>query len=117
MPRVVLTADHTASYADPIALRAGEPLTLSGREDVWEGHRWLWAVAVDGREGWVPDSLPRASGKGHVAAWDYAAIELTCAAGERLTLLRESHGWAWCRKGDGCEGWLPLRILAEDNAG
>ena len=116
MRRVVLAQAHNASYADPILVRAGEPLALSGREDLWEGHRWLWAVAADGREGWVPDSLPCSSATGHVAAWDYAAIELTCTAGEQVILLRESHGWAWCRKADGDEGWLPLRILVEDRA-
>ena len=87
---------------------------MSGREDVWEGHRWLWARAVDGREGWVPDSLPRPGGAGSVAAWDYAAVELTCAAGEGVTLLRQTHGWAWCRRDDGGEGWLPLRCLAKE---
>jgi hypothetical protein len=55
-PRVVLE-NHGASYADPIEVAKGEPVSLTGREDIWDGHRWFWAVADDGREGWVPDDL------------------------------------------------------------
>ncbi len=51
-PCIVLES-HNASYADPIKVAKGEFLLLTGQEDVWDGHRWLWAVADDGREGWV----------------------------------------------------------------
>jgi hypothetical protein len=107
-----LTGEHRARYGDPLAVSQGEPLTLTGREDIWEGHRWLWAVAPDGREGWVPDSLPLETPDGPRAARGYDAIELDCTSGEIVTLLRKSHGWAWCRKADGREGWLPLRLIA-----
>ena len=54
--RVVLE-NHSASYADSIKVAKGEFLSLTGREDVGDGHRWLWAIADDGREGWyaAPD--------------------------------------------------------------
>jgi SH3-like domain-containing protein len=110
-PRVVLE-NHTASYADPIEVTKGAPISLTGREDTWDGHRWLWAVADDGREGWVPDDLVSETDDGPVAARDFAAIELTCSAGEAVAFIRETHGWAWCRKDDGREGWLPLRNLS-----
>jgi len=45
-----------AVYADPIVVGAGERLTLTGKEDLWEGHRWLWARSAAGKEGWVPRS-------------------------------------------------------------
>ncbi len=112
--RRIVRESHNASYADPIAVGAGEPLTLTGREDDWDGHRWLWAVAPDGREGWVPDDLAVGQGDGHVAARDYTAIELTCTAGEVVDVVRESHGWAWCRAQDGREGWVPRRNLSDD---
>lgn len=111
-PRAVLK-HHAASYADPIAVGKGDLLTLTGREDVWDGNRWLWAVAEDGREGWIPDDLVTETGEGPVASRDYSAIELTCSAGDAVEVILESHGWAWCRKGDGSEGWLPLRNLSE----
>ncbi len=111
-PRIVLES-HNASYADPIKVAKGEFLSLTGREDVWGGHRWLWAVADDGREGWVPDDLITEIDEGPVASRDFSAIELTCSAGEAVDIIWETHGWAWCRKCDGSAGWLPLRNLSE----
>ncbi len=110
--RVVLE-EHNASYADSIEVARGAPLSLTGREDVWDGHRWLWAVADDGGQGWVPDDLISETDDGPVALRDFSAIELTCAAGEVVESLWETHGWAWCRKRDGGKGWVPLRNLSE----
>lgn len=107
----VVTADWRASYDNPIAVTAGTPLTLSGREDSWDGYRWLWAEA-EGRAGWVPDSLARREGECIVAARNFAARELTCCAGDRLEGLEETHGWVWCRAIDGRTGWVPSGNLA-----
>lgn len=107
-----LLEGHEASYPDPIRLARGESLALTGREDNWDGHRFLWAVAADGRAGWVPAGLIVEGDGGPVAARDYSAVELTCAAGETVELLWQTHGWAWCRTAAGAEGWLPLRILS-----
>ena len=104
---------HAASYADPIKVAKGQRVTLTGREDIWDGHRWLWAVSEDGREGWVPDSYICRTAKNTITCCDYSAIELTCSAGETVMLLCQTHGWAWCRKSDGSEGWLPLHSLRE----
>ena len=101
--------DHAASYADPIEVRAGDPLALSGREEVWDGGRWLWAAGPDGREGWVPDDLPR----GGVAARDYSARELTCRAGDLVTPLEASRGWVRVRAADRAEGWVPAACLSD----
>ena len=112
MTRRTVRAAHTASYSDPIEVAAGQSLTQTGRDDVWDCHRWLWAVASDGREGWIPDSLVSPPGTLQtIAAYDYSARELTCETGEELEAERESHGWAWCRAADGRQGWVPLRNL------
>ena len=107
----IVTGDWTASYADPIRLSPGERVRLSGREDVWEGHRWLWATATDGREGWIPDTLVFEEGGIHMARAEYSAIELTCVAGQVLEGLQEQHGWVFCRAADGGTGWVPRRHL------
>ena len=109
----VVVENHSASYAKSIEVAKGAFLSLTGREDVWDGHRWLWAVADDGREGWVPDDLITEIDERPIASRDFSAIELTCAAGEAVEIIRETHGWAWCRKYDGSEGWLPLRNLSK----
>ena len=106
---LVAEAAWRASYDDPIRLRAGECLTLTGRDDLWDGHRWLWAQAGDGRQGWVPDTLV-ADGR---AAEEYSARELSCDAGEAVTGLRATHGWVWCSNAAGAEGWIPARHLTD----
>lgn len=111
-PRKVLVS-HNASYADPIGVAKGQVLSLSGREENWDGHRWLWAVADDGGEGWVPDNLIVETDERLTASRDFSAIELTCAAGEAVEVVWETHGWAWCRNYDGREGWVPVRNLSE----
>jgi len=102
-------AAHSASYADPIRIAKGELLVLTGREDIWDGHRWLWASAPDGREGWVPDTLVSAA---MTACETYSAKELTCHLGERLTIGAQTHGWTWCSNILGSQGWVPNRSLA-----
>ncbi|SFI93684.1 SH3 domain-containing protein [Albimonas pacifica] len=107
MKRARVVAAYAAAYPDPIRLRAGEAMVLTGAEDLWDGWRWLWARAPDGREGWVPDDLPR---PGPVAARDYDARELSCEAGEVLPVEELRHGWARLRRGE-ATGWVPLRCL------
>ena len=109
--RIVLEG-HTASYDDPIELAKGEYLSLTGREDLWDGRRWLWAVSPSGKDGWIPDNLITNIDGRLAAVRDYSAVELTCVAGEAVNVLAETHGWAWCRNSCGSEGWLPVRILA-----
>ena len=109
--RMRATASHRASHADPVRVKAGEPLRPTGREEVWDGFRWLWAVGPDGREGWVPEDLPVPCGTGWVAARDYSAVELDIAAGEPVQVLEARSGWVWARRQDSAEGWLPARAL------
>ena len=105
---------HQATYADPITFGIGDKVNLTGRIDVWDGHRWLWAVAPDGREGWIPDSFVDGEvqrGDHFVSDIAYSAVELTCDVGEQLEGAGEMHGWVWARNSLGAEGWAPLRNL------
>jgi len=43
-----------ACRAAPISVAKGARLHLSGRVDLRQGHRWLWAANDAGAEGWVP---------------------------------------------------------------
>ncbi|MFQ6549836.1 SH3 domain-containing protein [Aestuariibius sp. 2305UL40-4] len=99
-----VTRTWTASYPDPISITAGARLDLTGKTDDWGGHIWLWAIAPDGREGWVPDTLPDDEGR---ARRDYSARELTCTEGDILLALDRTHGWTLCRSTSGAEGWVP----------
>lgn len=113
MRRRVLTS-HASTYPDPIVLARGAPLRLTGRSDLWDGHRWLWAVAEDGREGWVPDDLPVERAGRPVAAFAYSAAELDVAAGQWVEVRETRHGWASCTNEAGAAGWVPLKCLAPE---
>jgi len=113
MEQRTISRSHTASYADPIRVAKGERVRLTGREELWDGDLWLWAVADDGKEGWMPDSLVATTSDGTFAAQNYSAIELTVSATETVDVLRETHGWAWCRNRSGSEGWVPLKNLSK----
>ena len=111
MQRTV-TAAWEASYPDPIRVRAGEPVTLGGKEHDWKGHVWLWARSRDGKEGWIPDDLLEPRDGALVARRDFDAMELTCRRGEALEALSATHGWVLCRAEDGRTGWVPEENLA-----
>ena len=102
---------HERSYDNPIRVRRGDLIVLTGKREEWDGWTWLWAEA-GGRMGWVPDDLPERAGALWRAAYDYSALELTLRPGDRLVGLRSSHGWVWCLDDDGEEGWAPQRCLA-----
>lgn len=109
-------SDHKAIYPDPISVKLGDRITLSGREDDWDGHRWLWAIADNRREGWVPDDLPiEVSGKNAQCAYDYSAAEISVGPGQTLTGSLERHGWLWCQNDKGIAGWVPLKCLSKIN--
>ena len=100
----------TATYSDPITVSAGDPITLNGREDKWDGYTWLWAENQDGKEGWVPDCMV-SKGDHPKATETYSAMELTCRKGQILTAERRLHGWIWCSDQNGKQGWVPERHL------
>ncbi|MCM2477807.1 hypothetical protein HGO38_30640 [Rhizobium sp. CG5] len=104
--------DHNATYPDPIAVKAGDIVTLSGRTDIWDGHTWLWAEGPDGKAGWVPDSLVSSSDGVMRALRQYHATELTCQKGDSLLVIEEAHGWAWCQSDNNKQGWVPLQNLS-----
>ncbi|MCA0920599.1 SH3 domain-containing protein [Pseudooceanicola nanhaiensis] len=112
-----VTENWTATAADPIKVRAGDPVELDGRSDERDGHRWLWARSRTGGEGWVPEALPMPAPEGYVATVDYTARELSCKAGEVVRAVSEGHGWAWCENADGASGWVPLDHLRMQRAG
>ena len=105
--------NHTSIFPDPITVGKGEHLFLSGRSDDWDGHQWLWAKAVDGCEGWVPEDLPIVLAGQPCAAYAYSATELSVKKGDKLNVLEQSHGWAWCVDTSASEGWVPLKVLEQ----
>jgi hypothetical protein len=104
----------TAMYADPIDIRAGEPLVTGQTDPEWPG--WIWCTDPRGRSGWTPiDSIHvAADGKTGTITCDFTARELTVREGDVVTPLRVLHGWCWARDARGNEGWLPAAHLARE---
>ena len=99
-----------ATYPDPMAGSAGEPVRVGRADDEYPG--WRWCTDPRGREGWMPEALIGADG---CATEDYDARELTVSVGDEGEVLRERGGWLWCRAADGSTGWIP-ETSAEDAA-
>ncbi|TFH57974.1 MAG: hypothetical protein E4G91_09955 [Candidatus Zixiibacteriota bacterium] len=98
-------ADYRSAYPDPIALSAGDELTIEDRETEWSG--WIWCTTREGKSGWVPEKYVQRSGSTGVAERDYDAMELSVTEGEQLTIIEEVSSWYWCRTKDGRLGWVP----------
>ena len=104
--------DHEMKFPDPLNARAGEMVTLDGREEPWDDHpEWLYLFCVDqhGKTGWVPaDLVARDGDKGTMRA-DYDTRVLSITAGETLIVERSAYGWLWCVNDEGASGWVPAR--------
>jgi SH3-like domain-containing protein len=111
--RFIVVKDWVATYANPISISAGEQVELTGRQEDWDGHIWLWAKSADGLEGWIPDSLFDIGKTLHLAKDDYTAVELSCQTGQVLSGIKDTHGWVYCRSADGRLGWVPRRNLEQ----
>jgi hypothetical protein len=110
---------YTAEYADPIIVSAGEALGVDDRVETWDGNpQWVWVWCSDprGRQGWVPSGWIAWEGERATAARDYAATELTVAAGEAVTATEAESGWLWCTDQLGRSGWVPAANVELDSA-
>ena len=101
--------DYRSPYPDPLSLRVGEQVTIADKECEWPG--WLWCTDGGGKSGWIPEAYIRRQDDTGVLIVDYDATELSAETGDRVEVLRRESGWAWCRRSDGTEGWLPLDVL------
>ena len=68
----------------------------------------MWCVDAAGKSGWLPEQALAIDGDQGRALWDFDAIELTVAAGDRVTGHERLNGWVWCVNARGAAGWVPL---------
>lgn len=118
MVRYRVIADWDATYRDPITLKAGEQLWLTGKTDYWDGYLWVWAKNKAGKEGWIPDTLVKKNHPNFYARTAFSALELTCTQGQEIDATARIHGWALCTAPNGREGWVPLKnlqLVAQDH--
>jgi methylated-DNA-[protein]-cysteine S-methyltransferase len=106
------TKAYRAQYADPIEVEVGDTVHWLDREDDGEYPGWKWAVANDGRAGWVPRSYFGPGEQQAVARRRYSAVELSVSAGDLFLELDSYSGWAWVVNQAGHCGWLPHSALS-----
>lgn len=102
---------YTVAYADPIAFKAGETLSVGRRDTEWP--QFVWCTNAEGTSGWVADSVFERHGTVGIASHDYSAAELTVSLDEIVTIDEEYGGWSWCTNQQGRSGWVPDTHLAK----
>lgn len=105
---------HTRSYDDPLRVRKGDLVQITKR-DLWNDRfPWVWGIADDGREGWIPEAYVEQEGEQGSLVRDYNAIELTVALGDNLTIIDDTSGWYWVQNSRREFGWVPVECVALD---
>jgi hypothetical protein len=105
-PTVRVIADYRAPYPDPIAVAAGDEVSIdSSRKTDWAG--WVWCTNGAGKSGWVPEAYIERQGNTGRVRCDYDAIELTVHVGELLTIHKAESGFLWATNQAGQDGWVP----------
>ena len=106
-----VSSAYKSAYPDPLQLKAGDEVRVTDKKSEWPG--WLWCTDRNGNAGWIPGLYIERSGDTGMLRTYYDATELTVEAGDEVEVLGEQSGWAWCRKTDGEQGWLPLNALED----
>jgi hypothetical protein len=72
----------------------------------------VWATDSHGNDGYVPAEILQAAENGRFSVTEaFDPTVLTIRRGDRLTSLRQIHGWHWCRNDAGSEGWVAGYLL------
>ena len=98
-----VVVEHQASFPYSVKLKAGEKVKTSDK--MAEG--WVWCLNKDGKGVWVPEKYLEQRDHVGIMLIDYDSKELSVAAGERLTCIKEESSWVWCTNQIGQEGWIP----------
>ncbi|MCB0356820.1 MAG: GNAT family N-acetyltransferase [Bdellovibrionales bacterium] len=105
--------DYEICYPNPLNLKAGDQIQLFEKDVPKKWLGWNWCKDSTGKEGWISETyFDRSEDKG-VLVKDYTAKEISVTNGEKVDLIFEDCGWAWCKKENGDQGWLPTEVLKE----
>ena len=98
-------ADYEETNTRALHLSAGQEVTTGPVDRSWPG--WIWVSDSDGRSGYIPAEILEPLGEDRWAALlDFDPTVLKVRRGDKITSLREVHGWHWCRNESGEEGWV-----------
>lgn len=103
-------ADYEERNTEALHLAPGDIVETGPADRAWPG--WIWVIGASGRSGYVPAEMLRPLDDGKstaIEAFDPAVLAIR--RGDRLTSLRQIHGWHWCRHADGTQGWVAGYLL------
>ncbi len=101
--------DHVDTPTNPIVAKTGDRGIIVKYDPRPEWKGWIQCTLDDGQIGWVSDSHLEIKDSRVTFIKDYNAFEIHVHVGETVEVLREDNGWAWIRKPDGSEGWIPCQ--------
>lgn len=110
MKQATVIKPHKQTYPHPILVIKGAEVTIIRQDDDAPG--WLWCEDQTGLDGWIPKRYLDITGDSAVLNQDYDAIEMTVEKGETLAIVKSESGWAWCKKENNEEGWVPEYCLS-----
>ena len=105
-----LVDDHDVSGRAPLSIAPGDEVVVGERDTEWPA--FVFVTHASG-SGWVPARYIDVQGTSGSVITGYDTTELPAKAGAIVEIVRDDpeSGWAWCRDGDGREGWVPHRLL------
>lgn len=109
MPKKKILKPHVDIPPNPIVAKKGARGSIIQYDPRPEWKGWIQCSLDDGQTGWISDSYLEIQGSRITFKKDYNAIEIQVQAGEDVEILREDNGWAWIRRADGVEGWIPAQ--------
>lgn len=104
--------DYKVVYPDAIVAFKGDPVLIQRRETKSEWLGWIWCTLRGGKSGWISESYLEIGVNTGSLIKDYDGREVPLTAGEDVVVLQIECGWAWVRKADKSEGWVPVENLA-----
>ncbi len=106
---------YDAIYTDAIVVAKGEVVVVQKRETKPEWAGWVWCILANGKSGWISENYLKINGVAGILLKDYDAREASVKTGEQVKVLQIESGWAWIRKADLSEGWIPVENLEPTN--
>jgi len=103
-------ADYEEHNSEALHLAPGDRVKAGAEDRAWPG--WVWVVGESGRCGYVPKEILSQPDVGEAIALEaFDPSVLAIRRGDRITSLRQIHGWHWCRNEKGGEGWVAGYLL------
>lgn len=110
MSAFTANSDYEEKDSHPIHLQPGDIIHTGRADQTWPG--WVWATDAKGNDGYVPEAILEPASDGSFTVKEaFDPTVLTIRRGDKLSSLRQIHGWHWCQNAAGEQGWVAGYLL------